>query len=255
MTLVFVESAATIKIDGIKYTASGDGIISKELSEGKHNVVKADAANLFYMVFTTQSKDKVASPVSLKENNAEVNVGDTITLSCETEGATIYYTTDASNPKDSASKKQYTNGITIAYDMADANNRLTIKAYAKKDGWTDSDTLTVTYTLSMEAGENQLQMPTAEPNSGEVPRGTEATLKSTDANASIYYTLDGSMPNKEKSEQLFDKTKPIIITEETTIKAIAAADGKEDSTIQRLLRSQKKQTASAFMRTALAPTP
>lgn len=52
ITLVFAETAATIKIDGTKYTSSGDGIITVDLDSGTHTITKADTANLFYMVYT-----------------------------------------------------------------------------------------------------------------------------------------------------------------------------------------------------------
>ena len=55
ITLVFAEPAATIKIDGTKYTASSDGIITVDLAAGDHAVTKADTANLFYMVYAEQS--------------------------------------------------------------------------------------------------------------------------------------------------------------------------------------------------------
>lgn len=51
LTLVFAEPAATIKVDGTKYTANGDGIITVDVSAGAHTVAKADTANLFYMAF------------------------------------------------------------------------------------------------------------------------------------------------------------------------------------------------------------
>lgn len=55
LTLVFVEPEANVKIDGTKYTASGDGIITVELSSGSHTITKADTANLFYMVYSADS--------------------------------------------------------------------------------------------------------------------------------------------------------------------------------------------------------
>ncbi len=50
LTLVFVESAPSIKIDGTTYNGS-DGIITVELEAGSHVLTKASSANLFYMVF------------------------------------------------------------------------------------------------------------------------------------------------------------------------------------------------------------
>lgn len=68
-----------------------------------------------------------------------VNVGTMVTLSTETEGATIYYTTDGSTPtKDSA---VYTQPIAVNIDI-------TIKAFAVKDGKEDSPIATYTYTTA-----------------------------------------------------------------------------------------------------------
>ena len=51
LTLVFAESAATIKLDGTKLTAS-NGIITVDVSAGSHTLTKADTANLFYMAYS-----------------------------------------------------------------------------------------------------------------------------------------------------------------------------------------------------------
>ena len=61
LTLVFAESDATIKVDGTKYTSSGDGIITVDVSAGAHTVSKADAANLFYMVYAPETSQTTAS--------------------------------------------------------------------------------------------------------------------------------------------------------------------------------------------------
>ncbi|MBD5391006.1 hypothetical protein HDR67_03270, partial [bacterium] len=48
LVLVFVESSATIKIDGNKTTAT-NGIVTVTLTAGSHEITKADGANLFYI--------------------------------------------------------------------------------------------------------------------------------------------------------------------------------------------------------------
>ena len=86
LTLVFVEPAATIKVDGTKYTANGDGIITVSLDAGTHSVTKADTANLFYMVYadgsssstTTTGSSVVVVPDVLY---GDINVDDKISLS------------------------------------------------------------------------------------------------------------------------------------------------------------------------------
>ena len=52
LTLVFAESAATIKLDGTKLTAS-NGVITADVSAGSHSLTKADSCNLFYMSLAT----------------------------------------------------------------------------------------------------------------------------------------------------------------------------------------------------------
>ena len=63
-----------------------------------------------------------------------------VTIS-STTGATIYYTDDNSDPKTSATKKTYLAAIPVAADM-------TIKAYAVKDGLSDSEVATAAYTIT-----------------------------------------------------------------------------------------------------------
>ena len=75
-----------------------------------------------------------------------VDKNTAITLSCETVGATIYYTLDESVPTDitnSARNEYKTDGTIII------NAKTTIKAYAVYEGMTDSDVSTVIYTLNV----------------------------------------------------------------------------------------------------------
>ncbi len=78
ITLVFVEPTATIKIDGTKYTASGDGIITAELAAGEHSVTKADTANLFYIIYA-ESADPDITWGDANEDG-EVNLADAVLI-------------------------------------------------------------------------------------------------------------------------------------------------------------------------------
>ena len=60
----------------------------------------------------------------------------------------------------------------------------------------------------------------ATPAAGMVPSGTEITLTTQTKNADIYYTVDGTDPD----ENSLHYTEPIVIEEETTIRAIAIAE-------------------------------
>ncbi len=62
-----------------------------------------------------------------------------VTISCATKGATIYYTTDGTTTP-SSSSTEYTGAISVS-------STTTIKAIAVKDGLTDSEVASATYTI------------------------------------------------------------------------------------------------------------
>jgi hypothetical protein len=80
----------------------------------------------------------VAQPLATPPAS-EVSSGTLVTLSTATEGATIYYTLDGTEPD--STKTRYTGQITIT-------SALTIKAIAVKEGLTNSGVLTAAYTIS-----------------------------------------------------------------------------------------------------------
>ena len=57
--------------------------------------------------------------------------------------------------------------------------------------------------------------------------GNVVTITTTPENATIYYTTNGSIPTKSSTKY----TGPIILTQNCTVKAIAVADGYEDSEV------------------------
>lgn len=90
--------------------------------------------------------DVVETPVFTPESGATLNIGDEITIACATEGASIHYTTDGSEP--TAVSEPYT-GAAILF----TGGTFTVKAIAVKDGMADSDVATATYTEYVEGEE------------------------------------------------------------------------------------------------------
>ena len=82
-------------------------------------------------------KQTVATPAFSVESGA-VNSGTSVTISCATEGAKIYYTTDGSDP--TAESTAYTEAISVTQPM-------TLKAIAVKDGMNGSAVASVSYTI------------------------------------------------------------------------------------------------------------
>ena len=77
----------------------------------------------------------VATPAFSVESGA-VNSGKEVTISCTTEGAKIYYTTDGTEP--TASSTEYTAAISVTPPM-------TLKAIAVKSGMNDSAVASASY--------------------------------------------------------------------------------------------------------------
>lgn len=93
---------------------------------------------------TTDSIIKtVETPEFSVESSAVIN-GTEVTISCSTEGAKIYYTTDGSEP--TASSKEYTTAITVT-------TAVTIKAIAVKEGMNDSAVASASYNVIAQAPE------------------------------------------------------------------------------------------------------
>ena len=78
-----------------------------------------------------------------------VDMGTEITLSCETQGATIHYTLDGTDPTESRSVYTPEKPISIDDILSDEQEEVTIKAYAICEGMNDSDVSTITYKLNV----------------------------------------------------------------------------------------------------------
>ena len=213
---VVVDSGATIDLNGheLKVDAiAGDNlnawVISSE-SGAKLSVYNGtiDSANLSVQnvtVATEHAATPVSSPTAMTFYTDTTNV----TLECDTEGASIYYTTDGSEPTKSSTL--YSGPITLS-------GTTTIKAIAVADAYLESDVFTATFT----------QAPQAATPTGDIVssgyRNTLVDLVSTVEGATIRYTTDGSDPTETSAvyDGFIDVTNR---TGATTVKAVVFADG------------------------------
>lgn len=146
---------------------------------------------------------KVSKPVFSVESGT-YNEPQTITISCSTVSAQIYYTIDGTDPGSNAI--QYTSPVVISETS-------TLKAMAIRSGWTDSDVASSNYNINMQ--------PVSAPNfslvEGDYDTIQEVGMSCITSGASIYYTLDGTDPSSTSMQY----SEPILLTTTTTIKAIA----------------------------------
>jgi ABC-type cobalt transport system substrate-binding protein len=133
-----------------------------------------------------------------------------VTISCATAGATIYYTTNGSTP--TTASPVYTAPIALT-------SALTIKALATAPGRTKSFVTSASYTIVPVAD------PVFTPASGSVP--LSVVISCATVGATIYYTTDGSTPTTASSVY----AAPIALTSALTIKAFAAALGHTNSSV------------------------
>lgn len=171
--------------------------------------------NSDYQIFPRTAADIVkrevpANPTFTPEAGS-FTASVTVTLACETEGATIYYTLN-----DTDTEVEYTAPLTFT-------ETTTIYAFAEKDGLR-SAVVSATYTITdMEI----VATPTITPNGGDFETSVEVTLACETADASIYYTLDGTDPTTEST--LYNA--PFTLDATTTVKAIAVKENMQNSTI------------------------
>lgn len=84
-------------------------------------------------------KETVATPV-INPSTTTFNIGESVSVSIttETEGATIYYTTNGDEP---------TAESTVYLNPFEVTETTTVKAIAVKDGWNNSEVVETTYTV------------------------------------------------------------------------------------------------------------
>lgn len=136
----------------------------------------------------------------------EYSEAKSVTISCATDGASIYYTTNGTTP--TSSSTAYSSAIAIT-------ETTTLKAIAIKDG-VDSDVASATYTMNRPAA------PTFDVAAGVFDTAFDLHLATETDGATIYYTTDGATPTTSSSEYA---TKVAISTATTTVKAIAVKNG------------------------------
>jgi hypothetical protein len=213
--------------DGIEY----DPDLPLELDET--TTVKAFAVNAgdtdstiasatFTIVDTTPAIT-VAAPVF---NPPAGTFNDTVqvAITCPTVGATIYYTTDGTDPT-------VDNGDIYDPDFPlDFTQTTMLKAFAVKDSDdTDSTITSGTYTVVDTSPPITIATPIFSPVAGTYNDIVHVTISSTTPDAVIHYTTNGTDPTAASPE--FDPFSTLDLTATTTVKAIALRLNDFDSAI------------------------
>ncbi len=147
--------------------------------------------------------------------------GRSLKWQTETEGATIRYRESTSGIVTTElteyNTQEYTGPIFI-----NTVGRHYFKAYAVKDGMSDSDQTSGTACVTIE----QCSAPTIPSPTSQGTRKL-VTIKKADTEDVIFYTLDGSTPTKYSNRY----TQPFLVGESCTVKAVAVRPGYAYSTV------------------------
>lgn len=162
--------------------------------------------------YTIDPNYAIAKPAASVEPDTYKNPKK-VTLSCETKNVKIYYTVNNSIPDPkSPDSVLYTEGTEI-----DIDNTTTLKAIAF-GGDVKSEMLEATYTIDPNL---VVEKPTTSLAEGTYHEDQETTLLCGTAGAEVYYTTDGSDPDRDKGVGKKYNNEKIPLTETMQLKAIA----------------------------------
>ena len=151
-------------------------------------------------------------PVISPESGTTFETSLTVTMSCPTEGATVYYTTDGSDP---------TSESTVYNKKFRIYGKTTVKAVAEMDGLL-SDVVTAEYALG------RCEDPVISLADGtEFAHSNQVVFIEWNNDGVLRYTLDGSEPTAESSEY----EGPFSFSDSVVLKAKVFSDNFFDSEV------------------------
>jgi len=157
------------------------------------------------------------TPASAPEFSPAAGVytgAQTVAINDATANSTIYYTTDGTIP--TTGSTQYSGPITVSSSE-------TIKAIATASGYSTSDVASAPYTINQAAAAT----PVFSPAVGTYTSAQMVTISDATADATIYYTTNGTPPTTGSTK--FNG--PISVATTETIEAVATATGYATSAV------------------------
>jgi sugar lactone lactonase YvrE len=194
-------------------TSGGSILLSESVTVATDMPNAATTGQTIPVTGTEILSPPVAATPVLPLNGGTYTAGQSITLTDATKGAVIYYTTNGATP--TASSTKYPGAIMVSQTT-------TIQAIAVASGYANSAVASATYTIMLPAA-----TPVLSPNSGIYAAGQSIALTDATKGAVIYYTTNGATPTASSTKY----TGAIVVSQTTTIQAIAVASGYSNSAV------------------------
>ena len=185
------------------WAVSADGNAAyTDMGKVKNLTSENNATVTLYAVWT--EKDKVLPVVFSLPDGTSVDSGESVTLSCATEGAKISYTIDGVTA-------EYTNAITITKNV-------TVTAFAAKDGMKNSDVSTASYTVKTYTVTYTNEYGVAPSKISGLKKGDTLTAGQLPELTSANYTFVGWYNGETKIEAGYKITGNLKLTAKWTLK-------------------------------------
>jgi hypothetical protein len=192
-------------------TATATGVAVS--GPGTHAVDAVYAGDANYVTSTSATTPlvaQVAAPTFSVAAGTYTSV-QTLTIADATSGATIYYSLYGPNGGN-GTFAPYTGALSLS-----SGGTYTLQAYATATGYQQSATSPATYTLNLPT----IPAPTLSPAPGIYPSAQSVTVTETIPGATIYYTVNGSLPYASYSAY----NGPIPVSASETLYVLATAPG------------------------------
>ncbi len=207
--------------DGTGGTITNRNTWSRNSDENPPSTVKLNSTatsgsfvktTMFYITLEVAATPSTVQP-TFNPSIAQTFEGS-LDVTITAEEGLIYYTTDGSTP--TSSLTGYSSPCTVT--LTGTTN---LKAIAKADGKSDSEVTSCLFTA-------KTARPTFSPNGGEFRGSLDVEITGPEG-STIYYTTDGSTPTTSLTG--YSSPCKVTISDSTTIRAIATADGEEKSSV------------------------
>lgn len=168
---------------------------------------------------------QVATPVFSPPG--PITNGTTISISCATPGATIYYTLDGTTP---------TNSSPIYAGPFSINAGTTVKAFAVETNYANSAVQSTDFQLI------QTATPAFNPPAGALTAGTLISISCSTPGSVIFYTMDGTTPTTNSMEY----SGPITFKTNFVLKALGYVNGYNNNSVASGSYTLAQVSAPAF---------